>query len=105
MCDDDWDNSDASVICKQLGFSTSGSAVSFAGFGQGNGTILLDEVNCAANQLNIFNCPHNGFKNHDCTHSEDAGVRCSDSRGELFSCSYVHTYSILNMYVYVYIYV
>ena len=92
MCDDDWDNTDAGVVCKQLGFSTSGSAVSFAGFGQGNGIILLDEVNCAANQSNIFNCPHNGFKNHDCSHGEDTGVRCSDSRGELFSCSYIASY-------------
>ena len=82
MCDDRWDNTDAGVVCRQLGFSTSGSTVSFAGFGQGNGTILLDEVFCAANQSNIFNCIHNGFKNHDCTHSEDAGVRCSSPSSE-----------------------
>ena len=82
MCDDRWDNTDAGVVCRQLGFSTSGSAVSLAGFGQGNGTILLDEVSCAANQSNIFNCDHNGFKYHDCRHNEDAGVRCSSPSSE-----------------------
>ena len=84
MCDGDWDDTDAGVVCKQLGFSTSGSAVSFAGFGQGNGTILLDEVNCSADHLNIFNCQHNGFENHNCSHGEDAGVECSNSSGKLF---------------------
>ena len=89
MCDDDWDDTDAGVVCKQLGLSTSGSAVLFAGFGRGNGTILLDEVDCTADQLNIFNCPHNGFEHHDCNHGEDAGVRCSNSSGKLFLGSYL----------------
>ena len=63
-------------MCRQLGLSSSGSAVSFAAFGQGTGTILLDEVSCTTSKSNIFECRHNGFKNHDCSHSEDAGVRC-----------------------------
>ena len=79
VCDDIWDNTDASVVCKQLGFSTSGSAVSFAGFGEGSGTILLDSVSCTSNDSNIFDCPHDGFENHDCRHHEDAGVRCRNA--------------------------
>jgi len=82
VCDDGWDSDDASVVCKQLGLSSSGSAVSLAGFGRGIGTILLDEVRCTAGQSNIFDCRHNGFQNHDCSHSEDAGVRCSSSPGK-----------------------
>ena len=82
VCDDGWDDIDATVVCKQLGLSTFGSAVLLAGFGQGNGTILLDGVTCASGQSNIFNCHHNGFENHDCRHREDAGVRCSDSPGK-----------------------
>ena len=78
VCDDIWDNTDAGVVCRQLGLSSSGSAVSAAGFGQGTGTILLDGVRCTTNKSNIFECHHNGFKNHDCSHSEDAGVRCGD---------------------------
>ena len=76
VCDDRWDNTDAGVVCRQLGLSLTGSA---AYFGPGTGTILLDEVNCTANQSNIFNCHHAGFENHDCSHIEDAGVICSNS--------------------------
>jgi len=82
VCDDVWDDNDASVVCRQLGISPSGSAVTNADFGQGTGTILLDGVGCTRQQSNIFDCRHNGFKNHDCSHSEDAGVRCSSSPGK-----------------------
>ena len=78
VCDDIWDNTDAGVVCRQLGLSSSGLAVSAAGFGQGTGIILLDGVRCTTGQSNIFECRHNGFENHDCSHSEDAGVRCGD---------------------------
>ena len=76
VCDDRWDDTDAGVVCKQLGLSLTGSAVSF---GAGYGTILLDEVNCTAGQSSIFNCHHAGFENHNCVHREDAGVMCSIS--------------------------
>ena len=82
VCDDGWDNFDASVVCKQLGFNRTGSAVRVAGFGQGSGTILLDQVICTGDEANIFHCPHNGFENHDCFHFEDAGVRCGTSQGK-----------------------
>ena len=71
VCDDRWDNTDADVVCKQLGLSLTGSAVSF---GSGTGTILLDEVNCTAGKSNIFDYYHAGFENHDCSHREDARV-------------------------------
>ena len=76
VCDDGWDDIDASVVCRQLGLNSSGLAVSFAAFGRGTGTILLDGVSCTTGKSNIFECRHNGFENHDCSHSEDAGVRC-----------------------------
>ena len=84
VCDDRWGNTDAGVVCRQLGLNSSGSAVSTAGFGQGTGTILLDDVRCTRSRSNIFECRHNGFKNHDCSHSEDAGVRCGDVSSECY---------------------
>ena len=39
VCDDGWDDTDASVVCRQLGFGSSGTAIGSAGFGQGLGKI------------------------------------------------------------------
>ncbi|KAL3892089.1 hypothetical protein ACJMK2_004326, partial [Sinanodonta woodiana] len=81
VCDDSWDNNDAAVVCRMLGYSTIGaSAVCCAGFGSNSYLrIFLDEVMCRGNESSIYNCIHNAWYSHDCTHSEDAGVRCGNS--------------------------
>ena len=45
-------------------------------FGEGSGTILLDDVICSGTESDLLSCSHNGLRVHDCDHSEDAGVRC-----------------------------
>ena len=75
VCDDLWDDNDATVICKQLGYSRGSARVS-AYFGEGSGLMLLDNVNCGGTESSIFACSHRNFGQHDCTHSEDAGVVC-----------------------------
>ncbi|XP_030853316.1 uncharacterized protein LOC115929142 [Strongylocentrotus purpuratus] len=76
VCDDAWDTNDASVVCRSLGFAGALEAVSSAGFGQGIGTIVLDDVNCSGNELSLFECSNGGLGVSNCGHSEDAGVRC-----------------------------
>ena len=75
VCDDLWDDNDATVICKQLGYSRGSARVS-AYYGEGSGLILLDDVNCGGSESSIFTCNHRSFGEHDCTHNEDAGVVC-----------------------------
>uniref|UniRef100_A0A1X7T9N2 Receptor protein-tyrosine kinase n=1 Tax=Amphimedon queenslandica TaxID=400682 RepID=A0A1X7T9N2_AMPQE len=73
VCDDYWDNTDASVVCRQLGYD-SGAAFNRAYFGQGTGSIVMDDVDCNGGESYLTNCTHTIYQN--CGHSEDAGVRC-----------------------------
>ncbi|XP_064177105.1 neurotrypsin [Anguilla rostrata] len=77
ICDDQWDDVDAEVVCRQLGFGGVPKAWSWAHFGQGTGPILLDAVQCTGNELSLEECPHGGWEQHNCDHMEDAGVSCS----------------------------
>ncbi|XP_056152706.1 neurotrypsin-like [Lampris incognitus] len=77
VCDDQWDDRDAEVICRQLGFGGVAKAWSWAHFGQGSGPILLDAVRCTGNELFLDQCPHGDWEQHNCDHMEDAGVSCS----------------------------
>ncbi|XP_057682640.1 neurotrypsin-like [Corythoichthys intestinalis] len=77
VCDDQWDDRDAEVVCRQLGFSGVAKAWSWAHFGQGSGPILLDAVKCTGNELFLDQCPHGHWEQHNCDHMEDAGVSCS----------------------------
>ena len=81
VCDDGWDLNDAQVVCRELGFDQAISASSRAFYGQGSGRIWLDNVNCVGTEVSIRDCSHNGWGFEDCSHGEDAGVKCSASNG------------------------
>ena len=50
-------------------------ALSRARYGQGQGRILLDEVQCDGSEATLLECNHD--KNHNCLHIEDAGIKCN----------------------------
>ena len=77
VCDDGFGNVDAAVACRQLGYSAD-NAIAFGNgyFGQGNGTIWLDDVQCEGHENYLFQCPAADFGDHNCAHFEDVGIRC-----------------------------
>ena len=68
-----------SVVCGQLGLGIAIRAYSNDYFGSGNLSmpIWLDEVNCTTGDRYLSECSHIGWGQHDCSHSEDAGVVCN----------------------------
>ncbi|XP_071095519.1 uncharacterized protein [Haliotis cracherodii] len=76
VCDDVWDDQDATVVCMMFGFAK-GKAMKKAFYGQGKGQVWMDNVGCKGNEAHIQDCSFNGFAIHNCAHSEDAGVQCS----------------------------
>ena len=82
VCDDGWDNTDAGVVCKQLGFGSSGVAFYSSYFGQGLGPILLDSITCTGSESTLLSCGHLGFNvTRSCYTYETAGVRCYETQG------------------------
>ncbi|XP_036372933.1 neurotrypsin isoform X1 [Megalops cyprinoides] len=77
VCDDQWDDADAEVVCRQLGLGGTAKAWGQAYFGEGSGRIMLDEVQCTGNELSIEQCPKSPWGEHNCEHREDAGVSCT----------------------------
>ena len=101
VCDDQWDSTDASVVCKQLGYSSNGNitiintlscwekknstmyyliigavATGTASFGRGDGPIFMDDTRCTGNETQLILCPSSGIGSHNCLHFEDAGAIC-----------------------------
>ena len=47
-----------------------------AHFGGGSGPIHLDNVRCVGTEQRLVDCLANPVGDHNCLHSDDAGVRC-----------------------------
>ena len=76
ICDDSWDTNDATVVCGFFNFTGRSEAVGGGMFGEGDGTIWMDNVECYGDESRLDQCKHNGWSLHNCRHKEDAGVKC-----------------------------
>ncbi|XP_074666373.1 CD5 antigen-like isoform X4 [Strix aluco] len=77
VCDDTWDLHDAAVVCRQLGCGMALSAPGSAHFGPGEDPIWQDGVHCKGTESALTECELSSWGEHNCAHSEDAGVVCS----------------------------
>ena len=77
VTDDYFGSTGAQVVCRSLGY---GGAVSrdycCSIYGQGIGSILMDDVDCTGNEDSIFDCKSTSGPVSSAYHNKDVGVRC-----------------------------
>ncbi|XP_019849144.1 PREDICTED: deleted in malignant brain tumors 1 protein-like [Amphimedon queenslandica] len=77
VCHNFFNSSAAKVVCRQLGFSTTGATrFTSSYYGWGNGTVLMDYVSCTGSETKITNCGYNTVLTSSCYHGTLAGVVC-----------------------------
>lgn len=91
VCSDKFDDLAAAVVCRQLGFTNGGTAVTDGRFGDGTGQIWLDDVTCQGNENHIELCVSRPFGQNNCGHTEDVGVICNTTLLPSSSVSSVNT--------------
>ena len=67
------------VVCHQLGYLQAVDATVNAFYGQGNGPVWFDNLQCTGQEGNIGACTNPGLGTlaDNCDHSQDAGVVCA----------------------------
>uniref|UniRef100_A0A194AP14 SRCR domain-containing protein n=1 Tax=Pinctada fucata TaxID=50426 RepID=A0A194AP14_PINFU len=76
VCDDNFGSTEATVVCRQLGYRN-GVVKKEAYYGEGSLDIIMDDVDCLGSENAIQNCRYVGKDKENCGHSEDVGVSCS----------------------------
>ncbi|XP_045465990.1 uncharacterized protein LOC123674890 [Harmonia axyridis] len=79
VCDDDFNDDAAKVVCKNLGYKGTVTVKKEAYFGEGKGPIWLDQVTCFGNESKLEKCSHWKWGENNCEHNEDVGVICINS--------------------------
>ena len=71
-------NESPNIALDRLILSSSADAEAYgnAHFGEGQGDIYIENVDCTGSEDRLADCPASDVGDHDCSHSEDAGIAC-----------------------------
>ncbi|KAK1789979.1 hypothetical protein P4O66_002299 [Electrophorus voltai] len=76
VCDADFDQQDAEVVCRELDCGLPVEVLGAAAFGRGEGQVWTEELQCRGNESDIYSCPITSSPKH-CSHDNDVGLICS----------------------------
>uniref|UniRef100_A0A3B1JMR6 SRCR domain-containing protein n=1 Tax=Astyanax mexicanus TaxID=7994 RepID=A0A3B1JMR6_ASTMX len=79
VCDADFNQQDAEVVCRELGCGSPVEVLEAAAFGRGEGQVWSEELQCRGNESQIHFCPKSSSLKHNCSHDNDVGLVCADS--------------------------
>ncbi|XP_017540647.1 antigen WC1.1-like isoform X2 [Pygocentrus nattereri] len=77
VCDADFDQQDAEVVCRELGCGLPVQVLGSAAFGRGEGQVWSEELWCRGNESDIHFCPSSSSLKHNCSHDSNVGLVCS----------------------------
>ncbi|XP_049329341.1 deleted in malignant brain tumors 1 protein isoform X4 [Astyanax mexicanus] len=77
VCDSDFDQQDAEVVCRELGCGSPVEVLGAAAFGRVEGQVWSEELQCRGNESQIHFCPKSSSLKHNCSHDNDVGLACS----------------------------
>ena len=97
VCSSHWDQNDAVVICRQLGYDSEGilDLQALAGlcyltkhtdikvtyvFGS-EGPVLLSDIRCTGTEEKLHTCPNVTIASHSCDENSNPGVICTKDLG------------------------
>ncbi|KAK1784486.1 hypothetical protein P4O66_006622, partial [Electrophorus voltai] len=78
VCDADFDQQDAEVVCRELGCGLPVEVLGAAAIGRGEGQVWTEKLQCRGNESEIYSCETTSSPKH-CSHDNDVGLICSDS--------------------------
>ncbi|KAI5628654.1 deleted in malignant brain tumors 1 protein-like isoform X2, partial [Silurus asotus] len=80
VCDVDFDQQDAEVVCRELDCGIPVKVLGSAAFGRGEGQVWTEELQCRGNESEIKLCPtSSSLKHSNCSHHNDVGLICSET--------------------------
>ncbi|XP_062373446.1 deleted in malignant brain tumors 1 protein-like [Sardina pilchardus] len=80
VCSTTFDQQDAEVVCRQLGCGAPVEVLGAAAFGEGEGQVWSEEIQCGGNETQIQLCPTSSTPSHNCSHKHDVGLVCTGTK-------------------------
>ena len=72
--DDSWDDNDAKVVCRMMGFNATFARAMINGYGDVEDNFIMADVHCEGTEASLDDCEY--ATKDDCGTEEGAGVIC-----------------------------